>query len=265
MFLSVSSSLATRNTQSSRQESLCIRNIAGFATDVSRALTTIARIAFIIFVTALVFGVLLFDSLTWAYFTSLTDTPSSSPACLHPASVCSLAATDMFLFSVAVWSTLQLIWTIVLLVSQLVQIAHQMTTLEVSNFGRYGYMGAREDALSGDSTSAGAHVHGHGHRHGSGCNTNFLMQLFGFDRFTSGKMANGFARSGHAANPFNMCIVGNCRDFWTRGCELDHDEAEEGEIPGRKGHGLRQKLFLGLEIGGPSARGSGGYEPVSQV
>jgi palmitoyltransferase ZDHHC13/17 len=217
----------------------------------------------------------------------------------------------MFLFSVAVWSTLQLIWTIVLLVSQLVQIARQMTTLEVSNLGRYGYMGARggslatqmghrhhnhslqadaDDALSGDSTSAGAHVHGHGHRHGSGCNTNFLMQLLGFDRFTSGKAANGLARSGHAANPFNMGIVGNCRDFWTRGRELgveyerlyevppegfrearrrrelDHDEAEESGIPGRKGHGLRQKLLLGLGIGGPSARAArGGYEPVSQV
>ncbi|KAH9961433.1 hypothetical protein BGW80DRAFT_1564040 [Lactifluus volemus] len=235
---------------------------------------------FIIFVTALVFGVLLFDSLTWAYFSSLTDTPSPSPACLLPAFVCSLAATDMFLFSVAVWSTLQLIWTIVLLVSQLVQIARQMTTLEVSNLGRYGYMGAR----------GGAHVHGHGHRHCSGCNTNFLMQLLGFDRFTSGKAANGLARSGHAANPFNMGIVGNCRDFWTRGRELgveyerlyevppegfrearrrrelDHDEAEESGIPGRKGHGLRQKLLLGLGIGGPSARAArGGYEPLSQV
>lgn len=221
----------------------------------------------------------------------------------------------MFLFSVAVWSTLQLIWTIVLLASQSLQIARQMTTLEVSNLGRYGFMGARggslatqmghrhhhalhvdpDDALGGDATPAGAHAHGHAHghahRHGSGCSTGFLMQLLGFDRFTSGKAANGLARAGHAANPFNVGIVGNCRDFWTRGRELgveyerlyeipvegfrearrrrEREEAEEGGVgvgSGRKGPGLRQTLLLGLGIGGPSARAArGGYEPVSQV
>jgi hypothetical protein len=121
------------------------------------------------------------------------------------------------------------------------------------------------------------------------------MQLLGFDRFTSGKAANGLARAGHAANPFNAGIVGNCRDFWTRGRELGveyerlyeipveglHEakrrrEREEGEEAGmiidggsgsaRKGQGLRQKLLLGLGIGGASARAArGGYEPVSQV
>jgi len=211
----------------------------------------------------------------------------------------------MFLFSVAAWSTLQLIWTIVLLVSQYVQIARQMTTLEVSNLGRYGFMGSRggslatqmghrhmpvhhgdvDDALSGDSSPTG-HSHA-AHRHAAtGC-TGFLLQLVGFDRFTSGKAANGLARAGHATNPFNVGVVRNCRDFWTRGRELgveydrlyeipvegfhearrrrEREEAEEAGV-GRKGHGLRQKLMLGLGIGGASARAArGGYEPVSQV
>jgi palmitoyltransferase ZDHHC13/17 len=214
----------------------------------------------------------------------------------------------MFLFSVAVWVTLQLIWTILLLVSQFFQIARQMTTLEVSNLGRYGFMGTRggslatqmghlrnhapqgdsDDALSGDSIPAGAHSHGHKHKHGSGCNSGFLMHLLGFDRFTSGKAANGLARAGHAVNPFNVGIVGNCRDFWTRGRELgveyerlyevppegfqearrkrEREEEDEGGLAGRKGQGLRQKLLLGLGIGGLSGRAArGGYEPVSQV
>ncbi|KAF8256806.1 hypothetical protein EI94DRAFT_1693750 [Lactarius quietus] len=274
---------------------------------------------FIIFVTTLVIGIILFDSLTWAYFSSIESPLTPAPACLLPASVCNLTATDMFLFSVAAWSTLQLIWTIVLLVSQYLQIARQMTTLEVSNLGRYGFMGSRgaslatqmghrhmpvhpsdsDDALSGESTPTGglalghSHGHNHGHgqghanRHATGCNTGFLLQLVGFDRFTSGKAANGLARAGHATNPFNVGIVGNCRDFWTRGRELgveydrlyeipvegfqearrrrEREEAEEAGV-GRKGHGLRQKLMLGLGIGGASARAArGGYEPVSQV
>jgi len=80
------------------------------------------------------------------------------------------------------------------------------------------------------------------------------MQLLGFDRFTSGKAANGLARSGHAANPFNMGIVGNCRDFWTRGCELDHDEAQESVIPGRKGQGYGRSCCSALGLAG-RARG----------
>jgi hypothetical protein len=38
-----------------------------------------------------------------------------------------------------------------------------------------------------------------------------------------------FRCPGHAANPFNVGVVSNCRDFWTRGGELgvefDHDRA----------------------------------------
>ena len=188
-----------------------------------------------------------------------------------------------------------------------------MTTLEVSNLGRYGFMGSRggslatqmghrhmpvhhsdpDDSPSGESMPTGglalghSHGNGHSHRHATGCNTGFLLQLVGFDRFTSGKAANGLARAGHATNPFNVGVVGNCRDFWTRGRELgveydrlyeipgegfrearrrrEREEAEEAGV-GRKGHGLRQKLMLGLGIGGASARAArGGYEPVSQV
>jgi palmitoyltransferase len=270
---------------------------------------------FIVFVIALVIGICLFDYLTWAFFSSLEDSPETSPTCFLTTSVCRLTAIDMFLFSVAAWATLQLVWTIVLLASQLLQIARQMTTLEVSNLGRYGFMGGRggslatqmghrhshalqadtDDTLSGEATPTGVHSHVHGrhphnHQHASGCSTGFLMHLLGFDRFTSGKAANGLARAGHATNPFSVGVVGNCRDFWTRGRELgveydrlyevpveglreakrrrEREEAEEigGGVGGRKGPGLRQKLLLGLGIGGPSARAArGGYEPVSQV
>jgi hypothetical protein len=284
-------------------------------------------------VIALVIGICLFDYLTWAceclfsifprlftnifllVFSSLEDSPETSPTCFLTTSVCRLTAIDMFLFSVAAWATLQLVWTIVLLASQLLQIARQMTTLEVSNLGRYGFMGGRggslatqmghrhshalqadtDDTLSGEATPTGVHSHVHGrhphnHQHASGCSTGFLMHLLGFDRFTSGKAANGLARAGHATNPFSVGVVGNCRDFWTRGRELgveydrlyevpveglreakrrrEREEAEEigGGVGGRKGPGLRQKLLLGLGIGGPSARAArGGYEPVSQV
>jgi len=63
------------------------------------------------------------------------------------------------------------------------------------------------------------------------------MHLLGFDRFTSGKAANGLARAGHAANPFNVGVVGNCRDFWTRGSELGVEYDRLYEVPAE---GLRE-------------------------
>ena len=65
------------------------------------------------------------------------------------------------------------------------------------------------------------HGHTHGHRHGcAGCGSGFLMHLLGFDRFTKGRAVDGLAMAGRAANPFDLGLVGNCRDFWTAGREL---------------------------------------------
>ncbi|KAJ7844139.1 DHHC palmitoyltransferase-domain-containing protein [Mycena olivaceomarginata] len=102
---------------------------------------------FVIFVSTLVLGVGLFDYLTYAYFSTIpipVPAEGSAPgpsSCPLPAVLCAPTVHDAFLISVAAWATLQLSWTSVLLASQLWQIARQMTTLEVSNLGRYGFMG----------------------------------------------------------------------------------------------------------------------------
>jgi len=183
-----------------------------------------------------------------------------------------------------------------------------MTSLEVSNLGRYGFMGGRGGAnLSGqmshrhgrrhdsdaeDASLIGNDGHSHSsdtgvvHRHSgicAGCGSGFLMNLLGFDRFTKGKAVDGLARAGKASNPFDLGIVGNCKDFWTAGKELGvkyetlYDvplegfreakrrrrdrEGEEGGV--RKPSSSRKGLFMGLGLGRRGSRG--GYEPVSQA
>ncbi|KAG6915477.1 hypothetical protein DXG01_011308 [Tephrocybe rancida] len=273
---------------------------------------------FVLFVTTLVIGIILFDYLTYAFFSSLTlniEPSHISTTCILPAELCALTAYDTFLFAVAAWATLQLSWTIVLLASQLWQIMRQMTTLEVSNLGRYGYMGGRggqslagqmghrhqsnrsgssdvpgvdtEDTalVNGSETPGGPAVH----RHSgvcAGCGSGFFMNLLGFDRFTKGKAVDGLARASKASNPFDLGMVGNCKDFWTAGRELgveydklydvphegfreakrrreqDDDDEGLGASGGRKGR--RKSLFMGLGLG--RASGSrGGYEPVNQA
>ena len=158
--------------------------------------------------------------------------------------------------SVAFWSTLQLSWTIILLASQLWQIACQMTTLEVSNLGRYGYMGGRGVSLGNQMGHRHRHAH-HGstlpgvdtedaslvgteagasaaHRHSgacAGCSSGFLMNLLGFDRFTKGKAVDGLTRASKAGNPFDLGMVSNCKDFWSAGKELGVEYEKLYDVP----------------------------------
>ena len=231
-----------------------------------------------------------------------TDPANISPSCVLPTYLCAVTAYDTFLFSIAAWSTLQLSWTLVLLGTQLWQVARQMTTFEVSNLGRYGYMGGRGSTSlasqmghqhqhlqfndsDGSSDGVGhAHAHGHNHKHKfGGCGTGFIMQLTGLDMFTKGKAADGLARAGKATNPFDMGILSNCKDFWTSGKELgvEYDRLysvpqegfqeaklkrmKEDEDDVRNSSDRRKKgLFMGLSLG--LGRGSRqGYEPVNQV
>ncbi|KAJ7457064.1 hypothetical protein FB451DRAFT_1047570, partial [Mycena latifolia] len=243
-----------------------------------------------------------------AVFSSLTlpvesdpSAPVPSSSCPLPASLCVLTAYDAFLVSVAVWATLQLSWTSVLLASQFWQIARQMTTLEVSNLGRYGFMGGRGGAsLHGQM----GHRHTHAHAHASpdtpdadaGASgaapppSGFLMNLLGLDRFTRGKAVDGLARAGRASNPFDLGMYRNCRDFWTNGRELgveyerlydvplegfeearrrrEREEEEDGLSVGGSGgrKGGRKGIFMGLGMAmGRAGSSRGGYEPISQV
>ncbi|TCD60700.1 palmitoyltransferase akr1 [Steccherinum ochraceum] len=259
---------------------------------------------FLLFVTTLVIGIALFDYLSFAYFSDVPISPDHvSPSCVLTESLCSITSYDTFLISVAFWSTLQLSWTIVLLATQFWQVARQMTTLEVSNLGRYGFMGGRGGASmvgqmghqhrhsasdeNGASEPGTPLAHSHHHHRGGmcgGCGSGFLMNLLGFDRFTKGKAADGLARAAKAPNPFDLGIVGNCKDFWTTGRELGveyealydvpvegfteakrrraGEESESGGEGGRKP--LRKSLLMGFSLGrGGSSRA--GYEPLSQV
>ncbi|KAJ7726850.1 hypothetical protein DFH07DRAFT_757939 [Mycena maculata] len=240
---------------------------------------------------------------TFAVFSSIAlpiesdpSAPVPSSSCPLPASLCVLTATDSFLVSVAVWATLQLSWTSVLLASQFWQIARQMTTLEVSNLGRYGFMGGRGGAsLNGQM--------GHRHAHGSAQApeadgdssgappkpSGFIMNLLGLDRFTRGKAVDGLARAGRASNPFDLGAYRNCRDFWSKGRELgveyerlydvplegfeearrrrEREEEEDGLSAGGAGRkGARKGLFMGLSMGmGRAGSSRAGYEPVNQT
>ncbi|SJX64539.1 related to AKR1-ankyrin repeat-containing protein [Sporisorium reilianum f. sp. reilianum] len=111
---------------------------------------------FLLFVGALVVGILQFVYLTIVYFTLNVqrDGPVDpgypvpgggyESTCHLPFAVlCTAVTYDAFLVGVAVWAALQLTWTVILLAAQAWQIARQMTTLEVSNLGRFGFMGGK--------------------------------------------------------------------------------------------------------------------------
>jgi hypothetical protein len=243
------------------------------------------------------------DAIHLADFSALPapSEDSTYPAistCFFPQAFCSLTATprSAFVFAVACWATLQLTWTFILLLSQLWQITRQLTTFEVSNIGRYGFMGGKggsslatqqghqhqlqlQDGGEDEVGGITGHAHaGHNHKHtrmGSGC-TGFLMQILGLDRFTKGKAADGLAKASRTTNPFDSGIIGNCVDFWTKGRELEveyerlYDVPSEGLVAAKRkrksergddGHG---KSRLGALLGQRMAGGAGReYQPLS--
>ncbi|KAF8460709.1 hypothetical protein DFH94DRAFT_790394 [Russula ochroleuca] len=87
------------------------------------------HMSFMAFILSVVIGVLVFDYLVWtrrhrqhlvtsfhvektcADLLALKDIPLPSRSCVLPYAVCELMSADMFLISVAVWSTLQHAWS----------------------------------------------------------------------------------------------------------------------------------------------------------
>ncbi|KIM23932.1 hypothetical protein M408DRAFT_31579, partial [Serendipita vermifera MAFF 305830] len=67
--------------------------------------------------------------------------PGSS--CILSDSICAATEFDSFLTSLLFWTNLRLPWTFLLLGTQIWQVCRQMLTYEVSNLGRYGWMGGR--------------------------------------------------------------------------------------------------------------------------
>lgn len=178
----------------------------------------------------------LFNSKKQTDFTSVAS--SSIPvnaSCIFPDNLCRVTSEDPYLAAVTVWATIQLSWTLVLLAGQLWQISRQMTTLEVSNLGRYGFMGGRGGpSLSVQQGHQHTHGDGHAHHHHrqkTFCGGGFLLQILGLDRYTKGKAAEGIARAGRAPNPFDTGFLSNCRDFWSRGQELGVEYERVYEVP----------------------------------
>ncbi|KAG8879379.1 palmitoyltransferase akr1, partial [Tulasnella sp. 331] len=253
---------------------------------------------FLVFVITLVLGIISFDYLTVGYFSSpplpvtasepplLSTSPphkgapedpaAEVPSCVFADPVCVAMRRDAFLFSVACWATLQLTWTLLLLASQIWQVMRQMTTLEVSNLGRYGYMGGKGGSHLGHTQLGQAHTAGedadgqdahnhHGHSHGKGgiCGRapGLIMSVLGFDRFTKYKAADGLARAAKAPNPFDLGYIGNCKDFWTTGRELGVDYDQLYDVPAdgfreAKRRKLREEADEGFALG-HHKRGSG--------
>ncbi|KAH9451296.1 hypothetical protein Pst134EB_018780 [Puccinia striiformis f. sp. tritici] len=203
---------------------------------------------FLIFVGTLIIGISLFDVLSYIYFTSAPDLrriePEGLPAsCSISMSFCRLVAYDSFTLSVVIWASLQLIWTLMLMISQLWMISRQMTTFELSNVNRFGYMGGRAGTSMASQSSHShshsaqssllSHNHNHNHHHhpSSGKPKSFIfcLKLLGLDRFLDGTSL--LKKSKKATNPFHKSIRTNCLDFWTAGNHLGINYLELFEVP----------------------------------
>ena len=173
---------------------------------------------FLLFVLSLVAGIVSF-----IYLAVNCKFPSATLIdfiTIETASLALAGAHDPFLVAATCWGAIQLTWTSILAISQLWQVSRQVTTLEVSNLGRYGYMGGRGGSSLRDqsgamrqATAVGAGVGPSGAEEEvdgptirrtplAGC-----MQVLGLDRFTKGKALGGMKRAGRGQNPFDQGLI----------------------------------------------------------
>lgn len=261
---------------------------------------------FLIFVATLVFTLILFvrlsiactfcrslvaaqlaDRSSCADFTDNAPDLPDNASCLIPGPLCVASHYDPFALSVVIWAALQLSWTTILLVAQLWQVCRQMTTLEVSNVGRYGFMGGKPGVSAAAQQGlverwtmerdVASTASGEEHQHGAGCShgkksgkPNFLLKILGIDRFTTGKAAEGLAKAGTVANPFDLGFIKNCYDFWGRGRELGVDYTRLYDVPeGGFRRAVRDRKRREKEerelgaVRGSAPRPKGNYERVA--
>lgn len=150
-----------------------------------------------------------------------------------PAYVCACVRYNGPLFYCMLLACIVQIWLVLLVGIQIVQMSRQLTTLEASNLGRYGFMGGRGASLKTQygymqqqterMAAAGMdrdliheQLHGRSKRKVSvataaGNAGNWLLSIVGLDLFTRGKAGRGYSRSNAAANPFDHGLLANIR------------------------------------------------------
>ncbi|KAI1497545.1 hypothetical protein F5X99DRAFT_362195 [Biscogniauxia marginata] len=187
---------------------------------------------FFLYLINLIFGVLLFSSLLYYYFSEMPQTASSECLVLSE-SLCRVLNSDPYSLLVGIWACLQLTWVSMLIFVQFVQVARAMTTYE----NMYGIQDGSASSLGSAFTSTGAPLNpnhpdaatppsaaadplgtgrgAHAHKH-----RGFLQQwgrLLGVDTFIETATGRGAAtakKMRKKKNPYSKGYIQNCRDFW---------------------------------------------------
>src|ERR1700712_688230 len=108
--------------------------------------------------------------------------------------------------------------------------SRQISSMPGGGRSAAGSLAGLDDAQSQDPHASHSHAQG-GSKGLCGGTSAFLMSLLGFDRFTKGKATAGLAMAGKAANPFDLGMIGNCKDFWTSGRELGVEYERLYDVP----------------------------------
>jgi ankyrin repeat protein len=174
---------------------------------------------FVIYVVCLFVGIPL---LLWLYIGSYTSTlPEGAVCSIAPTCLCGALEFAPFTTVVMFWNFLQLVWIVLLLFVQLVQIARAMTTSEATNFHRFGFMGGDDfSSLPQDHHSnlaALSHMAAMRASPERKCWSS-TFRVLGIDQFVSiaqDSFASGRTRrSWKEANPASFGLLQNCKDFW---------------------------------------------------
>ncbi|KAL0566709.1 palmitoyltransferase akr1 [Marasmius crinis-equi] len=186
------------------------------------------------------------------------------PSCFLPTKLCLITRYDPFLVYVTVGANLPLPWTILLLASQFWQILKQMTTFEVINLGRYGFMGEIKGSRSRMRPRRGQIIRPYFDDAALSYST-YGTPGSGYIRLDH--FADGKTRTNTTANPFDLGMWGNCKDFWTLGKELgvEYDKLYDIPLEGFFEVKKRREREGGVDEHGLGQTGPRKWESLSQA
>lgn len=181
---------------------------------------------FVLYLVNLIFGILFYDWLLYQYFSSVSKNASDSCNVLSPG-ICKLINADGYTFLLAIWITLQLIWVVMLIATQLIQVSRAMTTYE-NMMGINTGTGNVATAFSSTGTPldpnhatvappTGAAPASAAVTKQKGGMLRSWSRLLGVDPFIETIAGRGAATGKNnraKKNPYSRGCILNCKDFW---------------------------------------------------
>ena len=234
---------------------------------------------FALYVLTLAAGIIFYDWLALDYLSAIPR--SSEASCIiFSGDICKVLNADPFTITVTLWATIQLVWLIMLVLVQMVQIARGLTTYEamtghtrhphgagdaITSFVTSGTTSMDQAGLTGGDRGPDPAVQPERPHQKHGCLEQWKRML-GIDTFLATTMFGSNTSRQQAiarSNPFSRGLLQNCRDFWFDPAPVFGSRSNGEALLGGQKVDYTRMYEVPVMTRRSGGRGGGAYEAVA--